>query len=139
MVTQSSMHLAEAMYLTIVAALWGLTNPLLKKNSQGIEVIQCKGKISQMFAEITFLVSNWKYIVSFLLNQTGSLVYYITLSTADLTLAVPITNSMTFIFTAVSSHIMGERLLNAYILSGIALVAAGVLLCVQGKSSALHS
>ena len=31
---------------------------------------------------------------------------------SDLTLAVPITNSMTFIFTAVSSYILGEKHLN---------------------------
>ncbi|GFR88334.1 transmembrane protein 234-like [Elysia marginata] len=124
----------DAVNLVVVAALWGMTNPLLKKNSKGIEDINRDGKFSQMMAEFFFLVSNWKYIVSFVMNQTGSVVYYLTLASADLTLAVPITNSMTFMFTALSSHLLGEKHLNFNTLLGIALVAVGVLLCVLGKT-----
>ncbi|KAK3756125.1 hypothetical protein RRG08_033009 [Elysia crispata] len=128
-----SSGLWDSLCLISVAALWGLTNPLLKKNSKGIEEINRDGKLSQLLAEFFFLITNWKYILSFVMNQTGSLVYYITLSSADLTLAVPITNSMTFIFTALSSHVLGEKQINFNTLVGITLVAAGVLLCVLGK------
>ena len=40
--------------------LWGSTNPLIRKGSKGIEDIHRSGRIRQFFAEIFFLVSNWK-------------------------------------------------------------------------------
>ncbi|XP_005099930.1 transmembrane protein 234 homolog [Aplysia californica] len=126
--------LASAAWLTTVAFLWGATNPLLKRNSKGVEKIQKNGKISQFIAEFKFLFLNWKYLLSFLLNQSGSVVYYITLASADLTLAVPITNSLTFIFTALSSQVLGEKNLNWETLCGMVLVVAGVLLCVLSKT-----
>ncbi|RUS86946.1 hypothetical protein EGW08_005271 [Elysia chlorotica] len=138
MSSQSS-GLWDSLCLITVAALWGTTNPFLKKNSKGIEEIKKDGRMSQMLAEFFFLVTNWRYILSFVMNQTGSLVYYITLSSADLTLAVPITNSMTFIFTALSSHALGEQKLNFNTLVGITLVAVGVLLCVLSKIDTSHS
>ncbi|KPP57823.1 hypothetical protein Z043_124413, partial [Scleropages formosus] len=48
------------------------------------------------------------YLVPFLLNQSGSLIYYLTLASADLSLAVPLTNSLTFLFTLLGGALLGE-------------------------------
>ena len=85
------------------------------------------------FAELKFMVTTWTYIVPFLLNQSGSLLYYLTLSTADMSLAVPVTNSLTMIFTTLTGKICGENIGNRQTYIGMALVAFGVVLCVIDK------
>lgn len=44
------------------------------------------------------------------LNQLGSIVYLIALQNIDLTISVPVANSLTFVFTAISGWILGESL-----------------------------
>ena len=123
----------EIFWLTIVAILWGGTNPLIKKGGQGIEKIKKSNFIHQMLAEIWFLCTNWRYLIPFALNQSGSLVYYLTLASADISLAVPIANCLTFIFTALCGRMIGERALSTRSYLGIALVTIGVAICVWSK------
>lgn len=122
-----------AIYLIIVAALWGGTNPLIKRGSQGIESIHHSSPVKQFFAELWFLITNWRYLLPFVANQSGSVIYYITLGSADLSVAVPITNSLTFIFTAISGHLLGERIKSTKTLLGMVLVIAGVTVCLLDK------
>lgn len=44
------------------------------------------------------------------LNQLGSIIYIIVLQNIDLTISVPVANSLTFVFTAISGWILGEKL-----------------------------
>ncbi|KAH3697080.1 transmembrane protein 234 homolog [Dreissena polymorpha] len=131
MVTSTSLEMA--FWLTSVAFLWGFTNPFIKKGSKGIESIKRSSPIRQFLAELCFLLSNWRYLVPFLINQSGSVLYYITLASAELSLAVPITNSLTFIFTALSGHMLGEKVSSYKTVFGILLVSLGVILCVCDK------
>lgn len=110
----------DVLCLLLVAALWGATNPFLKKGTEGIEHVQKGDKISQFLAEAKYLFLNIKvvdfsialsfshthvynrstlhrddtlcssnvttlfsvqYLVPFLLNQSGSVVFYLTLAT----------------------------------------------------------
>ena len=104
---------AELLALLLVSVLWGCTNPLLKRATQGIEHVTKTNRLSQLFAEVKFLFLNVRvnlkmlsstilsqflssfliylitapdlvflsqYLIPFLLNQCGSLVYYYTLS-----------------------------------------------------------
>lgn len=52
--------LANAFWLCIVSLLWGSTNPLIRQGSKGIEDIHRPSRIGQFFAEVLFLVSNWR-------------------------------------------------------------------------------
>uniref|UniRef100_A0A8B9YYA7 Transmembrane protein 234 n=1 Tax=Buteo japonicus TaxID=224669 RepID=A0A8B9YYA7_9AVES len=53
--------------------------------------------------------SQWEtYMVPFLLNQGGSLLFYLTLASADLSLAVPLCNSLALIVTLVTGRLLGE-------------------------------
>jgi len=127
--------ITQAVWLSIVAFLWGSTNPLLKYYSKGVESVGKKGKLPVFIAEFLFLFSNVKYLLSFLLNQSGSILYYITLANADLTLAVPISNSLTFIFTAISSRLLfKEEYLNLETICGMFFIVTGVMFCVLGKA-----
>lgn len=57
-----------------------------------------------------YLDNNFQYIIPMGLNQFGSIVYVIALQNIDLTISVPVANSLTFVFTAISGWILGERL-----------------------------
>uniref|UniRef100_A0A8C8RLR6 Transmembrane protein 234 n=1 Tax=Pelusios castaneus TaxID=367368 RepID=A0A8C8RLR6_9SAUR len=94
--------------LLLVAALWGGTNPFLKTGTEGLEKVKQRNRLLQLLAEMKFLCFNYKYMVPFLFNQSGSIVYYFTLASTDLSLAVPLCNSMTLIVTMVTGKILGE-------------------------------
>ncbi len=125
--------LQHAVWFILVALVWGGTNPLLKKGSRGIEEIRGGSRLTQLLAEVQFLALNWRYAVPFLLNQGGSVLYYLTLAEADISLAVPITNSLTFLVTTLAGRWLGEAALPTRSYCGVALVMCGVSLCVIGK------
>ncbi|RIA92997.1 transmembrane protein [Glomus cerebriforme] len=117
----------------LVALCWGFTNPFIKQGSRGLENIKRSSWFKQTLAEIWFLVTRWQYIVPLLLNLSGSIVYYYTLGQADLSLAVPITNSLTFIFTILAASLLGEEVGSKESWIGMALVVMGVGLCISSK------
>uniref|UniRef100_A0A1A8HTN8 Transmembrane protein 234 n=1 Tax=Nothobranchius kuhntae TaxID=321403 RepID=A0A1A8HTN8_NOTKU len=121
---------AELFSLVLVSVLWGCTNPFLKKGSEGIENLTKSNKVLQLLAEVKFLFLNLKYLVPFLLNQSGSLVYYYTLSTTELSLAVPVANSLTFLFTLLTGKLLGETFGGKQAVVGMFLTMAGITLCI---------
>ena len=133
--TSSSLFnsLWEASLFVLVGLLWGATNPFLKRESAGIEKVQHSNKILQFLLELKFLALNWRYVVPFLVNQLGAVLYYLTIGKADITLAVPITNSLTFLFTTLFGWFLGEPSASRLTLLGGAMVTCGVVLCVISK------
>ncbi|KAM9476662.1 transmembrane protein 234 [Clarias gariepinus] len=125
----------EVLCLLLVSALWGATNPFLRKGTEGIEQVKKGNKISQFLAEVKFLFLNVKYLVPFLLNQSGSLVFYLTLATTDLSLAVPTVNSLSLVFTMFTGRLLGEEFGGKSAVLGMVLITAGVTLCVLSSVS----
>ncbi|XP_061651652.1 transmembrane protein 234 isoform X2 [Phyllopteryx taeniolatus] len=122
--------LVEVLSLLLVSALWGCTNPFLKRGTEGIEHVSKSGKVAQFLAELKFLFLNVKYLIPFVLNQCGSLVYYYTLSTADLSLAVPVSNSLTFLWTVLTGKLLGEHFGGKQAVAGMFLTMVGITLCI---------
>ncbi|XP_060938883.1 transmembrane protein 234 [Limanda limanda] len=120
----------ELLSLLLVSVLWGCTNPFLKRGSEGIEDVTRSGRMSQLLAEVKFLFLNTKYLVPFLLNQCGSLVYYYTLSTAELSFVVPVANSLTFLCTLLTGKLLGEEFGGKQAVAGMFLTMAGITMCV---------
>ena len=58
------------------------------------------------------------------------------LATTEVSIAVPVTNSLTFVFTALSGHFLGEERASALSLFGVGFVVAGVAVCLSAKSLA---
>ncbi|XP_041096639.1 transmembrane protein 234 [Polyodon spathula] len=119
--------------LVIVAVLWGGTNPFLKKGTEGIEDVKKGNAVLQFLAEIRFLFLNYKYLVPFLLNQSGSVIYYLTLASTDLSLAVPVSSSLTFLFTLLTGKLLGEEIGGKRAVFGMFLTMLGVTLCVASS------
>ncbi|XP_065712989.1 transmembrane protein 234 isoform X1 [Patagioenas fasciata] len=123
----------EAAALVLVAVLWGSTGPFLRTGAAGLEGVRRQGRLRQLLAEIRFLGLNYKYVVPFLLNQGGSLLFYLTLASADLSLAVPLCNSLALIVTLVTGRILGEDVGAKRAVAGMLLTVLGVTLCVAGS------
>ncbi|XP_014801996.1 PREDICTED: transmembrane protein 234 isoform X1 [Calidris pugnax] len=123
----------EAVALVLVAVLWGSTGPFLRTGAEGLEEVRRQGRLQQLLAEIRFLGLNYKYMVPFLLNQGGSLLFYLTLASADLSLAVPLCNSLALIVTLVTGRILGEDIGGKRAVAGMLLTVLGVMLCVAGS------
>lgn len=51
---------AELLSLLLVSVLWGCSNPLLKRGTQGLETVAETSRVSQLFAEIKFLFLNFR-------------------------------------------------------------------------------
>ncbi|KAJ1973704.1 hypothetical protein H4R35_003980 [Dimargaris xerosporica] len=115
----------------LVALCWGFTNPFIKRGTAGLEALpQHSQWWKRWCSETWYLLTRWQYVLPLAINLSGSLVYYYTLSKAELTLAVPITNSLTFVFTALAGYMLGENIGTRNTWLGMALVVIGVALCV---------
>eukprot|EP01095_Lingulamoeba_sp_RSL-Kostka_P000108 TRINITY_DN1019_c0_g1_i1.p1 TRINITY_DN1019_c0_g1~~TRINITY_DN1019_c0_g1_i1.p1 ORF type:complete len:126 (+),score=1.83 TRINITY_DN1019_c0_g1_i1:120-497(+) len=124
------MNLENIFYLLIVAILWGCTNPFLKRGSKGIRTIQNSNIIIKTILEFWFLFSRWQYLFPFLINIGGSVLFYYSLANIEISLVVPITNSMTFLFTTLISILLGEEGINKNIFIGMLFVILGVGICM---------
>ncbi|XP_071438614.1 transmembrane protein 234 homolog [Hetaerina americana] len=125
--------LGTAAYLVFVAFLWGATNPLIKKGSVGVERVNQGSAVLQFMHEIKFLVLNWKYVIPFLINQGGSVLYFSTLKYTDISLAVPLTNALTFLFTWIVGRILGEEPVDKRTILGMVFIMLGIGLCCLDK------
>lgn len=121
----------------VVAAIWGCTNPLLKAGNEATATVAKSGNaVGDALKQIAATLLNWRFSIPFLVNQSGSLVYYYLLGSTEISMAVPIVNSLTFVFTALAAAALGERAqLNWSTVAGSAMIAAGVGICVLAKQS----
>lgn len=122
--------------LSLVAILWGTTNALMKKGVEGIEKCEVANAswLRNIWEEIKFLVTNWRYVGSYGINQLGSLIYYYTLGYCDLAIAGPLTNTMTFVVTYLSDGYFlggsGQGGVNRYQKAGLFFICAGIVCCL---------
>mmetsp|Transcript_24514 Transcript_24514/g.43392 ORF Transcript_24514/g.43392 Transcript_24514/m.43392 type:complete len:108 (-) Transcript_24514:930-1253(-) len=101
--------------LVFVGVIWGLTNKLLDTPHE----------LSYQF------LPQWlrkflhpRFLLPFLANQSGSLVFYWALGRTPLSLAVPLTNSISFLTTM----LLDKRSTDLYI--GASLIVLGMSLCL---------
>lgn len=80
------------------------------------------------------MASRLSYVFPFLLNQLGSVLFVYTLGQTDLSLAVPLSNGLTFLVTTVVGRCLGEETTSRMTWVGALLVCAGVTLCVADKT-----
>lgn len=123
---------SEIISMVMVAMFWGITNPLLRLGSKGIEKVSSEQFMMKIVHKMIFLARNWKYTIPFLINQSASILYFWTLANIELSVVVPVVNSLTFIFTVVTGVMLKERL-NRETLFGSILITIGVMLCIFGK------
>lgn len=126
--------------LMMVGLIWGCTNPLVRRGgadagesapATGHKNDSSSSSSTGVVAKFVGRIQRVQVLIPYLLNQSGSLVFYYLLSTSDLSLAVPICNGLALVFSALTSHVLGERVdkpIRAIV--GISLVVCGVCICV---------
>ncbi|GAM26794.1 hypothetical protein SAMD00019534_099690 [Acytostelium subglobosum LB1] len=127
------MLLQNALSLVLVGIIWGCTNPLIKRGSEGVSAIKKEGALHQFIAEFIYLWTKPSYVIPMLTNLSGSVVFFYTLSQADISLVVPISNSLTFLFTALMGMMLGEKTLGMKSYIGMLFILIGVSICVLSK------
>jgi hypothetical protein len=128
-------HADVLLSFVAVSAIWGLTNPFLKRGNESTVSVAPTGRpVVDALRQVVATLLNWRFSVPFLINQSGSIVYIYLLGSHDLSMAVPIVNSLTFIFTAIGAASLGEEgLLSTRTAIGASLIVAGVATCVAAK------
>lgn len=118
----------------VVALLWGCTNPFLKRGSEGIQLVSpVDGKVAGVFLQLKWLALNLKFVVPFLINQAGSVLYFITVGQSDISLAVPIINSLTLAITVFVGILLGEQVQSIRSYCGMILIITGVCLSLSTR------
>lgn len=119
--------------MVLVGALWGCTNPLLRKGSLEAQHHD-RSRNTSIVNDFLKTFLNVKVWLPYLLNQCGSIVFYFLLANSDLSLAVPICNALAMLFSFVTSALLGEILdkpMRAFL--GASLVLVGVTICVWAQ------
>mmetsp|Transcript_5577 Transcript_5577/g.7341 ORF Transcript_5577/g.7341 Transcript_5577/m.7341 type:complete len:136 (+) Transcript_5577:124-531(+) len=122
-----------------VGAFWGCTNPLLRHG-----VLRSDPSSTQEPENNSFLVSvlsslqKFRHVevwMPYALNQAGSVLFYFTLGSSEISLAVPICNGLALVFSIITSFIIGEKVESpARTILGASLVVVGVAICVMSSS-----
>ena len=123
----------KAVWFFVVALIWGCTNPLLKRGSVGIETIDNSSKLQKALLQIKWLILNPSFTIPFLMNQSGSVLYYLTIASSDISIAVPVINSLTLVVTTIMGTLMGEKVLSVKSYLGIVCVVSGVCISIMSK------
>uniref|UniRef100_A0A1A9WSF9 EamA domain-containing protein n=1 Tax=Glossina brevipalpis TaxID=37001 RepID=A0A1A9WSF9_9MUSC len=97
-----------------VGFLWGATNPFIRLGTQQIARSKRESPLIAL-----------KIWIPFLLNQCGSVLYAWTLQNCSITMAVPIANSLSFVFTAITGNLLGEKIAERRVVLGATLVCLG--------------
>ena len=115
--------------LFLVALFWGVTNPFLKHYSTGI-TSRRRAASAGVWADFRFLLSSRGYVASLLINWIGSVLFYVMLADGDLSVVVPVCNSLTFGVTLVCGYLaFGERI-SGRTLVGLGFIVAGIVCMV---------
>lgn len=120
--------------MLITSLLWGITDPLLKKFGADQPVLEQQnqvrfGVINRFFGELLCYLTNWKYLATFSANLIGGLTFLWTLNHCDLSSAVPVTNSLKFLFTFLTGHFFlaeNYQLARVKTVLGLILILTGI-------------
>ncbi|CAM9255463.1 unnamed protein product [Ascophyllum nodosum] len=138
------MNFSTVLSFVLVGACWGCTTPFIKNGtsdaakgepaSSSGDQNNVKGRVEKLLGPLRSLASI-KAAVPFLLNQSGSGLYYYLLGSQDISTAVPVCNSLTFLFTAATAMWLGEEIDRPlHKVAGMLLVLVGIAVCVASKA-----
>lgn len=143
-------NLLNLSLLLSTAVIWGVTNVFIKQGSTGITAVKADSKLRQILLEIRYLILNWKvktfvyktkimflilscylqYLLPFFINQGGSVLFVYALQKNNLSVAVLVTNSLTLLFTSVTSIVVERKVISYRTYLGALLISLGSSICV---------
>jgi len=129
----------------LVGMAWGLTTPFIRRAAvnfhpparPSVESPQnswLKRKVLGAVYIVLDLLRSPSYAVPLLINLTGSVWFFLLIGKAELSLTVPITNSLAFLFTVLGEWWAEGKVISKDTWIGMGFVLGGIALCVQSKT-----
>ncbi|KAG4440036.1 hypothetical protein IFR05_004486 [Cadophora sp. M221] len=131
----------------LVGVAWGFTTPFIRKaarthsppphpilDSPAVKNSWVKSRLYGAFFGVVDLLRNPRYAIPLVINLTGSIWFFLLIGKAELSLTVPITNSLAFLFTVLGDWYVDRKVISRDTWVGMALSLAGIGLCVQSKT-----
>ena len=83
--------------------------------------------------DLASALSNWKWVALYGLNQLGSVLFYYNLASSELSIAVPVTQACTLMFTTLTALALGEEIKGDFkwVLTGSVLVLCGIMVMIM--------
>ncbi|KAL9071551.1 MAG: hypothetical protein Q9161_004118 [Pseudevernia consocians] len=134
----------------LVGLAWGLTTPFIRRAAlnfhppphpsleridTGTKAGWAKWRILKAMWTVVDLLRSPAYAVPLVVNLTGSVWFFLLIGKAELSLTVPITNSLAFLFTVLGEWWAEGKVISRDTWIGMAFVLGGIALCVQSKNT----
>ncbi|KAI1107075.1 integral membrane protein [Jackrogersella minutella] len=132
----------------LVGLAWGLTTPFIRRAARDhnppahpllarddVKASWLKSKVYGAFFAVVDLLRNPRYAIPLLINLTGSVWFFLLIGQAELSLTVPIVNTLAFLFTVLGDWWVDKKVISRDTWIGMVLSICGIALCVQSKSS----
>jgi len=130
--------------MVAIGLVWGTTNALIKRGALISEAEKNKRKLSSptkrksgfgwlidYIEDWISLLCVWQYSIPFAVNLSASAGFFLMLGDTPISLAVPVTNAVTFAATAVAgAALLGEHMNFKHSLAGLVLIITGIWLCI---------
>ncbi|XP_055329401.1 transmembrane protein 234 homolog [Paramacrobiotus metropolitanus] len=130
-------------FLLTAAIVWGCTNPFIRQGSRANSAKSISEIQKRQFAscgvwwwiwrnvcKLGSFMGTWQVFLPFVINQCGSVFFWMGLAHAPLRFAVPFTNALTFLFTTLTGAFLGETISRKH-LCGMILVLTGIYFCTN--------
>ncbi|GAB7343384.1 hypothetical protein MBLNU457_1422t1 [Dothideomycetes sp. NU457] len=135
----------------LVGAAWGMTTPFMRKAAvqkeaehhepagRGFLKDPQTGWLKKKFWTLAYAVMDLlrrpAYAIPLVINLTGSIWFFLLIGQAEISLMVPITNSLAFMFTVLGEWFATKKVISRDTWIGMALVLGGIGLCVHSKNT----
>ncbi|TVY46613.1 Transmembrane protein-like protein, partial [Lachnellula occidentalis] len=130
----------------LIGIAWGFTTPFIRAaarthkppahpilDSPTVKSSWFKSRVYGAFFGVVDLLRNPRYAVPLVINLTGSVWFFLLIGQAELSLTVPITNSLAFLFTVLGDWYVDRKVISKDTWIGMTLSLVGIGLCVQSK------
>ncbi|KKA30949.1 hypothetical protein TD95_001320 [Thielaviopsis punctulata] len=131
----------------LVGVAWGFTTPFMRRaakdhnppphpvmSTPAVRSSWLKTKVYGTFFAIIDLLRNPRYAVPLLVNLTGSIWFFLLIGQAELSLTVPIVNTLGFLFTILGEWWVENKMISKQTALGVVVCLTGIALCVVSKS-----
>jgi drug/metabolite transporter (DMT)-like permease len=116
-----------------VGVLWGCTNPYIK-HAQAMSLHSKEHQESKSISgNLRRMIKDYKLVLPYVCNQFGSVVFYFLLSTEPISTASPVCNSLSFLFTAITSYFVFNEVVKHpfLLLAGTMVIILGTAICMS--------
>ncbi|KAF7506498.1 hypothetical protein GJ744_011748 [Endocarpon pusillum] len=135
---------AYVLSFLIVGLCWGFTTPFIRRAALTYTTPTHPSitdpdrswltrQLAKAFFTILGLLKSPGYAIPLLCNLTGSVWFFLLVGKAELSLTVPITNSLAFLFTVLGDWYVDGKIISKDTWLGMGLVCGGIGLCVLSK------